>query len=101
MTFKCNVCDHVSTSSWNSKVHRIHHHSTKEERAKERHYCADCDVVFFDPLEKKKHMEKKRHKANAEKLKATSESGSDTDTNSNSDFDTGSDSSSDSDSGED
>lgn len=84
--FECDECDHEGSNAWNLKVHKINNHSTKEERAQQKHYCADCDMVFFGPLEKIKHMEKKKHKVNVEKLKAKSDIDSDSESDSGSDI---------------
>ena len=58
---KCDICDIDFVSHWNYKNHYLVVHDTKEERAKQKYYCIDCDQVFFCSQYMKKHMEGKKH----------------------------------------
>ena len=59
---KCISCDYVTKSKWNMNIHKLSSHSSKEEREKQKHYCSDCDQVFFCKLYKDEHMDGKKHK---------------------------------------
>ena len=61
-TKKCDICDIEFVCHWNYKNHNLVVHETKEERAKQKYYCSDCDQVFFCSQYMKKHLEGKRHK---------------------------------------
>jgi hypothetical protein len=60
-TKKCDECDYVATTHWLIKKHKITNHSTIEERQKQKYYCNMCDLVFFCPLYKEKHLQSARH----------------------------------------
>ena len=59
---RCDICNMEFFSHWNLKYHVLSHHSTLEDRMKQKYYCNDCDQVFFCSLYMDKHMNGKRHK---------------------------------------
>ncbi len=59
---KCDLCIYIAQNHWTLKLHKISQHSTIEERQKQKYYCNICDVVFFSPLYKDKHISGSRHK---------------------------------------
>lgn len=61
-THKCPDCKYVCKTSWNMKLHMISQHSTKETRADQKYYCADCDLVFFSDNYYQKHIAGIKHK---------------------------------------
>jgi hypothetical protein len=64
--YKCESCDYITTiSHWNLKMHVLVKHATKEERAKMKYYCSDCDQVCFSQLYFDTHKKSKIHINNA------------------------------------
>ena len=63
-TTKCDECDYNASTHWLVKKHKIFCHSTIEERQKQKYYCNICDVVFFSPLYRDKHLQSTKHKNN-------------------------------------
>ena len=59
---ECDECDYTTKSAWNMKLHNLSQHCSKKERSEQKYYCSDCDVVFFAPLYKEKHMNGIKHK---------------------------------------
>ena len=60
-TRKCDECNYSAINHWLIKMHKIVNHSTLEERGKQKYYCAICDVVFFNPQYKEKHLQSAKH----------------------------------------
>jgi hypothetical protein len=65
----CNECDYKCKTSWNMTLHTLTQHSSKEEREKQKHYCADCDTVFFTLSSKTAHINGIKHKNYVEAIK--------------------------------
>ena len=60
-TKKCDECNYSAITHWLIKMHKIINHSTLEERKTQKYYCAICDVVFFNPQYKEKHLQSAKH----------------------------------------
>jgi hypothetical protein len=67
-TFNCTQCDYECKTPWNLKMHVITQHVTKEERSKQKYYCSICDIAFFSPLYRDKHMNGIKHLTNKKAL---------------------------------
>ena len=66
--YKCDSCNYTSEiSKWNTKIHYITNHATKEVRAQQKYYCSYCDVVFFSPLYLNNHNKNISHLTNVAK----------------------------------
>ena len=61
-TTSCSICNFVTSTHWNLKLHILSHHSSKEERQKYKYYCETCDLVFFCSTYMNKHIAGKIHK---------------------------------------
>ena len=58
----CNICNLVSLTHWNHKMHSLIMHSTKEERMKQKYYCNECDHVCFCLSYYNKHINGIKHR---------------------------------------
>ena len=62
----CDICNKYSTININNmKIHKLNHHSTKEEREKGfKFYCSLCDYGVFNKNTFDSHMKSNKHKFN-------------------------------------
>jgi hypothetical protein len=58
---KCSICNYISNTHWNLKMHILTQHSTKEQRIEQKYYCTYCDQVFFCSQYLKTHINGKKH----------------------------------------
>ena len=57
----CEICNYISKTHWNLKMHILTQHSTKEQRMEQKYYCKFCDQVFFCSQYLKTHNDGKKH----------------------------------------
>ena len=62
-------CDYECKTAWNMKLHVLTQHLTKEDRAKQKYYCVDCDTVFVSQASKNTHTNGIKHKNYVEAIK--------------------------------
>jgi len=61
--YKCEKCDFTSIKEHNFITHRLHNHSTKDEKKEGfTHYCECCDFGTFTLSEYNKHIATNKHK---------------------------------------
>ena len=60
---KCEKCDFQTTNQSNYLSHKLHNHSSEEERSKSfTYYCKSCCFGSFTESTYTKHIGTKRHK---------------------------------------